>query len=109
MAFGFIKKIFSFGKKEAEVVAEPALPAPEQVLEAAVVEAHVVEVIAETAPSYEPPRTEHFEVNLPPVEQAPTAEPVHKKAKAEAPKPVAKKPKPAAPIRSEERRVGKEC
>lgn len=96
MAFGFIKKIFSFGKKEAEVVAEPALPAPEAVLEAAVVEAPVVEEIAQATPSYEPPKTEHLEVDLPPVEHAPTAEPVHKKAKAETPKPVVKKPKPAA-------------
>ncbi len=101
MAFGFIKKIFSFGKKDAEVAPEevPALPAPEPV-----VEAPIVEAVAELEPlhSYEPPKTEHLEVNLPPVEHAPTAEPVHKKAKAEAPKPVIKKPKPVAPVIKDE-------
>ncbi len=90
MAFGFIKKIFSFGKKEAEVAPEevPALPAPEALVE--------VVVGVEAAHSYEPPKAEIAHVELPVIEPGPTAEPVHKKVKSEAPKPVTKKPKPVA-------------
>ena len=86
MAFGFIKKIFSFGKKEAEVVPQevPALPAPKP----------VVEPIAEleAAPSYEPPKVETIADELPVIEPVEAAEPVHRKIKPEAPKPAAAKP-----------------
>ena len=97
MAFGFIKKIFSFGKKEVEVVPEevPAPPAPELVAEV------IVEL--EPGPSYEPPKVEIPHVELPIIEPDPTAEPVHKKVKAEAPKPAVKKPKPVtAPVNEAE-------
>jgi fused signal recognition particle receptor len=93
MAFGFLKKIFSFGKKEVEEVPAPetpqeALPAPEAVVEAA----PIIEVPVEEVSAVEP-------VALEGKAPEPVAETIVAPTPKPAPTPPAPKAKPAKPAK----------
>ncbi len=110
MAFGFLKKIFSFGKKAVEEVPAPetpqeALPAPETIVEAApadtapIDEAHNIEPVTLETKAPEPVAET---ILSPAPKPAAKAKPSKPAPKATAPKPARPaKPAKAAPVAEE--------